>query len=230
MEDEETVGRELGDEDARTAVVAVTVEGEAAACEDDMVVVAATIGIGSSRRRLEKDSRVVEAGVGDDPIYILAKQAERARAVGTIFNHSLASALGAWITHAFSPEVIKWIIVGSFLAMAAWILVPDKGDDDALKNHSMRFGVFGVTFITFFLAEMGDKTQIATVALTVKYAAPVLVVIGTTIGMLIADVPAVWIGDKLAQKVPVKLVRIASAVLFAAIGILAAFEYTPTEL
>lgn len=151
--------------------------------------------------------------------------------VATIFNHSLASALGAWITHAFSPEVIKWIIVGSFLAMAAWILVPDKGDDDALKNHSMRFGVFGVTFITFFLAEMGDKTQIATVALTVKYAAPVLVVIGTTIGMLIADVPAaVWIGDKLAQKVPVKLVRIASAVLFAAIGILAAFEYTPTEL
>ena len=133
--------------------------------------------------------------------------------VATIFNHSLASALGAWITHAFSPEVIKWIIVGSFLAMAAWILIPDKGDDDALKNHSMRFGVFGVTFITFFLAEMGDKTQI-----------------GTTIGMLIADGPAVWIGDKLAQKVPVKLVRIASAVLFAAIGILAAFEYTPTEL
>ena len=136
--------------------------------------------------------------------------------VATIFNHSLASALGAWITHVFSPEVIKWIIVGSFLAMAAWILIPDKGDDDALKNHSMRFGVFGVTFIT--------------VALTVKYAAPVLVVIGTTIGMLIADVPAVWIGDKLAQKIPVKLVRIASAVLFAAIGILAAFEYTPTEL
>lgn len=152
--------------------------------------------------------------------------------VATIFNHSLASALGAWITHVFSPEVIKWIIVGSFLAMAAWILIPDKGDDDddALKNHSMRFGVFGVTFITFFLAEMGDKTQIATVALTVKYATPVLVVIGTTIGMLIADVPAVWIGDKLAQKIPVKLVRIASAVLFAAIGILAAFEYAPTEL
>lgn len=120
--------------------------------------------------------------------------------VATIFNHSLASALGAWITHVFSPEVIKWIIVGSFLAMAAWILIPDKGDDDALKNHSMRFGVFGVTFITFFLAEMGDKTQIATVALTVKYATPVLVVIGTTIGMLIADVPAVWIGDKLAKK------------------------------
>ena len=148
--------------------------------------------------------------------------------VATIFNHSLASALGAWITHVFSPEVIKWIIVGSFLAMAAWILIPDKGDDDALKNHSMRFGVFGVTFITFFLAEMGDKTQIATVALTVKYATPVLVVIGTTIGMLIADVPAVWIGDKLAQKIPVKLARIASAVLFAAIGILAAFEYAPT--
>lgn len=120
--------------------------------------------------------------------------------VATIFNHSLASALGAWITHIFSPEVIKWVIVGSFLAMAAWILIPDKGDDDALKNHSMRFGVFGVTFITFFLAEMGDKTQIATVALTIKYTAPVLVVIGTTIGMLIADVPAVWIGDKLAKK------------------------------
>ena len=89
---------------------------------------------------------------------------------------------------------------------------------------------FMTACIFVVLAEMGDKTQIATVALTVKYAAPVLVVIGTTIGMLIADVPAVWIGDKLAQKVPVKLVRIASAVLFAAIGILAAFEYTPTEL
>lgn len=150
--------------------------------------------------------------------------------VATIFNHSLASALGAWITHIFSPEVIKWVIVGSFLAMAAWILIPDKGDDDALKNHSMRFGVFGATFITFFLAEMGDKTQIATVALTVKYASPVLVVIGTTIGMLIADVPAVWIGDKLAKKIPVKLVRIASAVLFAVIGIIAAFEYTPADL
>lgn len=80
--------------------------------------------------------------------------------VATIFNHSLASALGAWITHVFSPEVIKWIIVGSFLAMAAWILIPDKGDDDALKNHSMRFGVFGVTFITFFLAEWVIKLRL----------------------------------------------------------------------
>ena len=95
MEDEETAGRELGDEDARTAVVAVTVEGEAAACEDDMVVVAATIGIGSSRRRLEKDSRVVEAGVGDDPIYILAKQAERARAVGTVVDYPRGERAGA---------------------------------------------------------------------------------------------------------------------------------------
>lgn len=149
--------------------------------------------------------------------------------VATIFNHSLASALGAWITHAFSPEVIKWIIVGSFLAMAAWILIPDKGDDDALKNHSMRFGVFGVTFITFFLAEMGDKTQIATVALTVKYAAPVLVVIGTTIGMLIADVLQFGSATNSLRRfrssssaLPLRLVRCDRYP--------SAFEYTPTEL
>lgn len=148
--------------------------------------------------------------------------------VATIFNHSLACAVGAWISSLFSPETIKWILVVSFLAMAVWILIPDKADDeDSIAKHSMRFGVFGITFITFFLAEMGDKTQIATVALTMKYGNPYLVVIGTTIGMLLADVPAVWLGDKLAEKIPMKIVRFSSAALFAIIGILAAFEYTP---
>lgn len=148
----------------------------------------------------------------------------------TIINHGVASAVGGYLATLFSPQTIHWILVASFLAIAVWLLFPDKQDDNAVISSSKKLGVFGVTFITFFLAEMGDKTQIATVALTVKYAAPVLVVIGTTIGMLVADVPAVWLGDKLAQKIPMKLVRYASAALFAIIGVLAALDAVPTEL
>lgn len=148
--------------------------------------------------------------------------------VATIFNHSIAGALGSWIATLFSPDTIKWILVASFLAMAVWILIPDKADDDdGLHAAKSRFGVFGVTLITFFLAEMGDKTQIATVALAVKYQATLLVVMGTTIGMLIADVPAVYLGDRLTKKIPVKWVRYASAALFFFIGVLAALDTVP---
>jgi putative Ca2+/H+ antiporter (TMEM165/GDT1 family) len=143
----------------------------------------------------------------------------------TIFNHGLAGALGAWITSVISPEVLRWILAGSFVAMAAWILVPDKADDlNAESKKAMKlFGVFGLTFVTFFLAEMGDKTQIATVALAANYGSALLVVIGTTIGMLIADVPAVFIGDKLSGKLPLKWLRIASAVVFLGVGLATAF-------
>ncbi|BAW79455.1 hypothetical conserved protein [Candidatus Nitrosoglobus terrae] len=137
--------------------------------------------------------------------------------VATIVNHGLAGALGAWITSAVNPEILHWILGFSFIAMAAWILIPDSMDDEE-ATAIRRFGVFGATLITFFLAEMGDKTQIATVALTAHYGTPLLVVIGTTIGMLVADVPAVFMGDKLGSKIPMKLVRTVAATAFTILG------------
>lgn len=138
--------------------------------------------------------------------------------VATIFNHGLAGALGAWITHAVSPEILRWVLGASFIAMAIWTMIPDEIEDDETKV-AKRFGVFGATLITFFLAEMGDKTQIATVAMAAHYADPMLVVVGTTLGMLIADVPAVFVGDKLANKIPMRLVHSIAAAVFAALGI-----------
>ncbi|XLZ70619.1 TMEM165/GDT1 family protein [Massilia sp. SR12] len=138
--------------------------------------------------------------------------------VATIFNHALAGALGAWITSLLTPEVLRWVLGLSFLGMAAWTLVPDKIEDDE-ANIATRFGVFGATLVTFFLAEMGDKTQVATVAMAAHYPDPLLVVAGTTLGMLIADVPAVFAGDKLAGKIPLKLVHGIAAAMFAALGV-----------
>ncbi len=114
----------------------------------------------------------------------------------TVVNHGLAGALGAWITHSISPDILRWVLGASFIGMAIWTMIPDKIEDEETQV-AKRFGVFGATLITFFLAEMGDKTQIATIAMAAHYADPLLVVIGTTLGMLIADVPAVFVGDKL---------------------------------
>ena len=136
----------------------------------------------------------------------------------TVVNHGLAGALGAWITAVVSPEMMRWALGLSFIGMAVWTLIPDKIEDEETQV-AQRFGVFGATLITFFLAEMGDKTQIATVALAAHYATPVMVVIGTTLGMLIADVPAVFVGDKLAAKIPMKLVHSIAAAIFAALGV-----------
>ena len=136
----------------------------------------------------------------------------------TVVNHGLAGALGAWITTTISPETLRWILGASFIGMAIWTLIPDKIEDEETQIAS-KLGVFGATLITFFLAEMGDKTQIATVAMAAHYANPVLVVIGTTLGMLIADVPAVFVGDKLAAKIPMKLVHSIAAAIFAALGV-----------
>lgn len=138
--------------------------------------------------------------------------------VATILNHGLAGALGAWITATLSPEVLRWVLGLSFIAMAVWTLIPDEIEADEAKIAG-RLGVFGATLVTFFLAEMGDKTQVATVAMAAHYAAPLLVVIGTTLGMLIADVPAVFVGDKLAAKIPMKLVHGIAAAIFAALGV-----------
>jgi Ca2+/H+ antiporter, TMEM165/GDT1 family len=139
--------------------------------------------------------------------------------LATIVNHGLAGALGAWITATVSGEVLRWVLGLSFIGMAVWTLIPDKIEEEETQI-AKRLGVFGATLITFFLAEMGDKTQIATVAMAVHYAAPVMVVIGTTLGMLIADVPAVFVGDKLANKIPMKLVHGVAAAVFAVLGVM----------
>lgn len=138
--------------------------------------------------------------------------------IATLVNHGLAGALGAWITAAVSPEILRWVLGASFIGMAIWTLIPDKIDDSE-THAAQRFGVFGATLVTFFLAEMGDKTQIATVALSAHYGTPLLVVIGTTLGMLIADAPAVFAGDKLANKIPMRLVHSIAAAIFALLGV-----------
>lgn len=139
--------------------------------------------------------------------------------VATLANHGLAGALGAWITATVSPQVLRWVLGLSFIAMPVWTLIPDEIEEDEV-SIARRFGVFGATLVTFFLAEMGDKTQIATVAMAVHYAAPLMVVIGTTLGMLIADVPAVFVGDKLANRIPMRLVHGVAAAIFAGLGVL----------
>ena len=135
----------------------------------------------------------------------------------TVVNHGLAGALGAWITASLSPEILRWVLGASFIGMAVWTLIPDKIEDDE-GDIAGRWGVFGATLITFFLAEMGDKTQIATVAMAAHFPDPVLVVIGTTLGMLVADVPAVFIGDRLSARIPMRLVHGIAAALFAVLG------------
>ena len=143
--------------------------------------------------------------------------------VATLFNHASAGLVGGWIARALGPSVLRWVIGLSFIAMAGWMLVPDKIDDDEAAAPQ-RFGVFGTTVIAFFLAEMGDKTQIATVALAARFQDLWAVVAGTTLGMLIADVPAVFVGDRLAKKIPMTLVHAIAAAIFAALGLLTLFN------
>ena len=138
----------------------------------------------------------------------------------TVVNHSLAGAVGALAARLIDAGVLRWVLGLSFLAMAVWVLVPDRlGEEEA--GALARHGVFGATFISFFLAEMGDKTQIATVALAAQYSAPLLVVAGTTLGMLIADVPAVFVGGRLGENLPVKAIRTVAALLFFVLGVAA---------
>ena len=136
----------------------------------------------------------------------------------TVVNHGLAGALGAWVTSVLTPEVLRWVLGASFIGMTIWTLIPDKIEEEETQV-AQKLGVFGATLVTFFLAEMGDKTQIATVAMAAQFATPVLVVIGTTLGMLIADVPAVFVGDKFANRIPMKLVHSIAAGIFAVLGV-----------
>ncbi|MGE0874543.1 MAG: TMEM165/GDT1 family protein [Burkholderiales bacterium] len=137
--------------------------------------------------------------------------------VATLANHALAAAAGAWLVRALGPETMRWAIGVSFLAMAAWALVPDKLDDGARVPG--RLGAFAATLIAFFLVEMGDKTQVATVALAAHYEAFVAVVAGTTLGMMIANVPAVLLGEAAATRLPLRLVRGVAAGIFAVLGV-----------
>jgi putative Ca2+/H+ antiporter (TMEM165/GDT1 family) len=138
--------------------------------------------------------------------------------VATLANHFLAGLAGTFITRTLGPDVLRWALGVSFVAMALWMLVPDKLDDAAAARPS-RYGVFGTTLIAFFLVEMGDKTQIATVALAARYDALVAVVAGTTLGMMLANVPAVLLGNVAADKLPKRLMNAVAAVIFFVIGV-----------
>ena len=138
--------------------------------------------------------------------------------VATLANHALAGWIGEGIAAALGPTLLRWVIGVSFLAMAAWMLVPDRLD--GADAGTQRYGVFGTTLVAFFLAEMGDKTQIATVALAARYAALVQVVAGTTLGMMIANVPAVLLGERVANRVSMRLVHGVAAAIFGLLGVL----------
>ena len=137
--------------------------------------------------------------------------------VATIANHAFAAAIGAWISSVMGPQTMRWVLGVSFLAMAAWTLVPDKLDDDDTTLADR--GVFLTTLLAFFVAEMGDKTQVATVALAARYSSMVAVVAGTTCGMLLANVPAVYFGERIARRIPLKLVHGIAAAIFAVLGV-----------
>ena len=138
--------------------------------------------------------------------------------LATLANHALAGALGAWITTVVGPQTMRWVLGVSFIAMAMWTLIPDKLVDEG-DSAGIRYGVFGTTLVAFFLAEMGDKTQVATVSLAAQFNALFAVVAGTTLGMMIANVPAVLLGNKIANRVPVRLVHGIAALIFLALGV-----------
>jgi len=138
--------------------------------------------------------------------------------VATLVNHGFAGLLGAWITGAVSPEILRWVLGLSFIGMAIWTMIPDEIEQEETQIAG-RLGIFGATLITFFLAETGDKTQIATITMAAHCGTPLMVVMGTTLGMLIADIPAVFAGEKLATRIPMKLVHSIAAAIFALLGV-----------
>ncbi|MDB5752999.1 MAG: putative transrane protein [Ramlibacter sp.] len=135
----------------------------------------------------------------------------------TIANHFVAAALGDWVAASVSADVMRWVLGVAFLGFAAWALIPDKFED---SGKASRYGPFATTLVAFFLAEMGDKTQFATIALGAKYASLTMVVVGTTLGMMAANVPAVLLGDRLARIVPLAKMRFVAAAIFAVFGVL----------
>lgn len=138
--------------------------------------------------------------------------------IATLANHAFAGFLGQWFAELVTPQVLRWVLALTFFAMAAWMMIPDKLDDDAPDNT--KYGVLVTTIIAFFLAEIGDKTQVATVALAARFDDLFWIVGGTTLGMMIANVPAIYLGDKFADKLPVRLIHLVAALLFVLLGVL----------
>lgn len=141
--------------------------------------------------------------------------------VATLVNHALAGAVGQAVTAWLGPQTLRWVLGLSFIAMAVWMLIPDKLDEDDTPGQQPRWGVFGTTVVAFFLAEMGDKTQVATVMLAAQYNAYLWVVAGTTLGMMLANAPVVWLGERITRLVPIRVVHVVSALIFLALGLLA---------
>lgn len=135
----------------------------------------------------------------------------------TLASHAIAAEIGTWLAHWLTPQVQRWLIGLSFLGVAVWALFPDKEDDSAAKGA--RHGVFIATVVSFFLAEMGDRTQVATAVLAAQYRPLGAVIAGTTVGMLLANVPAVFLGARFADRLPLRATRIAASLLFAALGL-----------
>ncbi len=144
----------------------------------------------------------------------------------TVINHGVSAILGQWITTVLSPTVLLWIVSLGFIGMAVWMLIPDELDDeDDSINQWQKYGVFGATFVLFFLAEIGDKTQIATVALAARFDSVGWVTLGTTLGIMLVNAPAVFIGNKLAEKLPISLIHKIGALVFLVIGLAALAQH-----
>jgi putative Ca2+/H+ antiporter (TMEM165/GDT1 family) len=141
--------------------------------------------------------------------------------VATVLNHTAAALAGEWVASAVDPTLLRWGLGLLFIGMAGWALIPDKLSEDEGARTYAGAGPFVATTIAFFLAEVGDKTQVATAALAAQFSHIVPVVVGTTLGMMIADVPAVFVGNKAAHKINLKLVRYAAAAVFAVLGMIA---------
>ncbi|HET9032701.1 MAG TPA: TMEM165/GDT1 family protein [Dokdonella sp.] len=143
--------------------------------------------------------------------------------IATLANHGIAAWFGASVSALLAPDVLRWIVAISFLVIGLWTLIPDKVNADEIPDRGSR-GVLAATLIAFFLAEMGDKTQVATVVLAAQYTPLWQVVVGTTIGMLLANVPVVWLGARFADRLPLRAARIGAALLFVALAIWIAFR------
>lgn len=146
--------------------------------------------------------------------------------LATLINHGLSAVLGQWISTVVSEEVMIWILAIGFIAMAAWMLIPDQLDDESESIKKwQKLGVFGATFVLFFFAEIGDKTQLATVALAARFDGFIWVLLGTTFGMMLANAPAVFVGNKLADRLPIALIHKIAAGIFLVVGLTTVLQY-----
>jgi putative Ca2+/H+ antiporter (TMEM165/GDT1 family) len=148
--------------------------------------------------------------------------------VATLLNHLIACWVGEWAGKLISAQLLRWVLGISFLAVAAWALIPDKMDDEVKTRDA--YGVFALTAVTFFLAEMGDKTQIVALALAAKYNDLIAVVAGTTLGMMLVNIPTVLFADRATKWIPLKLVRVIAAGIYAVLGVLTLLGYSSVNL